>query len=273
MVGIFQPFGTGMRSARRAMSRVVPTAKRDRWRRRLLPWSTATRVTGRPAVPRTADTRPPVAVEALADRPVTRAFSGTGWSSLGSRRDRCPAATEYRGGVAVLIACGLPAADADAFGTSANEAVTLVDDLAELRRPTADRPRGAPPGARPRPSGRSGAALHAPWRGRPVRTPWSSCSGRISTGSSGTLRLQTGVDAVLLSGDLAAAGRDCRDLLAARAECGRGQIVTVFAAKGGCGKTTIAINLRGRAGRGSGAPGGARGPGPPQRRRGRHARG
>jgi pilus assembly protein CpaE len=55
--------------------------------------------------------------------------------------------------------------------------------------------------------------------------------------------LRMGIDAVLLSGDIAAAGRACRDLLNARAECGRGQVVTVFAAKGGCGKTTIAVNL------------------------------
>ena len=142
----------------------------------------------------------------------------------------------------MLIACGLPADDADAFGTSANEAVTLVDDLASF----VSRLRIAPeapllvlgpelPGALV-PSFSSLARAACP---DAVLVVLRSQVNRLER----HLLMQLGIDAVLLSGDIAAAGRDCRDLLAARVECGRGRIVTVFAAKGGCGKTTIAINL------------------------------
>jgi MinD-like ATPase involved in chromosome partitioning or flagellar assembly len=55
--------------------------------------------------------------------------------------------------------------------------------------------------------------------------------------------VKAGVDAVLPSGDLSAVGWICRDLVAARVERGCGRIITVFAAKGGCGKTMVAVNL------------------------------
>jgi MinD-like ATPase involved in chromosome partitioning or flagellar assembly len=57
------------------------------------------------------------------------------------------------------------------------------------------------------------------------------------------LAREAGVDAILPATDVPAAARTCRALLAIRAERGRGRLVTVFAAKGGCGKTTIATNL------------------------------
>jgi pilus assembly protein CpaE len=52
-----------------------------------------------------------------------------------------------------------------------------------------------------------------------------------------------GIDAVLPAGDLVTAGSACREFLLARARDAPGRMVTVFAAKGGCGKTTIAVNL------------------------------
>ncbi len=142
----------------------------------------------------------------------------------------------------MLIACGLDAADAEILGSSAGEAVTLVDDLsgvvAQLR---------TAPEATLLVLGPDLSAAQVP---RFTTLARAACPDAVVVLLRPHLNrlerhaaLQTGVDAVLLSGDLAAAGRDCRDLLAARAECGRGRIVTVFAAKGGCGKTTIAINL------------------------------
>lgn len=53
---------------------------------------------------------------------------------------------------------------------------------------------------------------------------------------------EAGLDAVLVAGDLADAGRACLSLVEAAAGR-RGRVVTVFAGKGGCGKTTIAVNL------------------------------
>jgi MinD-like ATPase involved in chromosome partitioning or flagellar assembly len=142
----------------------------------------------------------------------------------------------------VLIVCGLHSADAEALGASAGETVTLVDDLS-----------GVVAGLRAAPEATLlvlGPELPAAKVARFTTLARAACPDAVVV----LLRphvnrlerhaaLQAGVDAVLRSGDLAAAGRDCRDLLAARAECGRGRIVTVFAAKGGCGKTTIAINL------------------------------
>ena len=52
-----------------------------------------------------------------------------------------------------------------------------------------------------------------------------------------------GVSAVLPTGDLRAAARICREFLAARSAEGTGQLVTVFAGKGGSGTTTVAANL------------------------------
>ncbi|MGY1728822.1 CpaE family protein [Geodermatophilus sp. SYSU D01062] len=52
-----------------------------------------------------------------------------------------------------------------------------------------------------------------------------------------------GVDAVLPATDLAAAARSCLEFLAARAAWGQGRVVTVHAGKGGCGTTTVAVNL------------------------------
>jgi len=142
----------------------------------------------------------------------------------------------------VLIACGLHVADADALGSSAGEAVTLVDDLASLVSRLRTAPEAAllvlgpdVPGAQvPRFSSLARATCPDA-----VIVLLRHQVNRLERRAA----LQADVDAVLLSGDIGAAGRDCRDLLAARAECGRGRLVTVFAAKGGCGKTTIAINL------------------------------
>lgn len=54
---------------------------------------------------------------------------------------------------------------------------------------------------------------------------------------------EAGLDAVLPADDLAAAGRSCRELLGASLAGHRGRIVTVLAGKGGCGTTTLAVNL------------------------------
>jgi pilus assembly protein CpaE len=142
----------------------------------------------------------------------------------------------------VLIACGLHSADADVLGGSAGETVVVVDDLSGL----VARLRGAPEATLLV----LGPELPAAQVSRFTALTRAACPAAVivllrphANRLERHTALQTRIDAVLLSGDLAAAGRDCRDLLTARAECGRGRIVTVFAAKGGCGKTTIAINL------------------------------
>jgi pilus assembly protein CpaE len=57
------------------------------------------------------------------------------------------------------------------------------------------------------------------------------------------LARRAGIDAILPADDIAAAGRSCREFLTALSGRGRGRLVTVFGGKGGCGKTTIAVNL------------------------------
>jgi MinD-like ATPase involved in chromosome partitioning or flagellar assembly len=52
-----------------------------------------------------------------------------------------------------------------------------------------------------------------------------------------------GIDAILPAGDLDAVGTSCRQFLAALSAQRRGRVVTVFGGKGGCGTTTIAVNL------------------------------
>lgn len=54
---------------------------------------------------------------------------------------------------------------------------------------------------------------------------------------------EAGLDAVLPADDIAAAGHSCRELLGASLAGRRGRIVTVLAGKGGCGTTTLSVNL------------------------------
>ena len=95
-----------------------------------------------------------------------------------------------------------------------------------------------------------------------------------------TQALQSGVREVVQAGDHSALAAACRRsheisrrMLGPPARVSRGartpgQIITVFAAKGGCGKTTLATNIGGRAGQAGGPPGVLRRPGPRLRRRG-----
>ena len=140
----------------------------------------------------------------------------------------------------MLIACGLSAADADLLGVAAGETVVLHDRLA-----------AALVGLRTAPQG----AVLVLGPGLPAHQVAGYASRARAAGAVVVLlqhevnrlvrhtAVKVGVDAVLLVDDLAAVGRICRDLLAARAERGCGRIITVFAAKGGCGKTTVAVNL------------------------------
>jgi MinD-like ATPase involved in chromosome partitioning or flagellar assembly len=142
----------------------------------------------------------------------------------------------------VLIACGLSAADADELGASAGSRVELVEDLAAVLAGLRTGGEGTLLVLGPELT--AGQVLRYAAVARAAR-PDSVVvllrpdANRLERHTA----LKAGIDAVLLSGDLVAAGRTCSDLIAARAEVGRGQIVTVFAAKGGCGKTTVAVNL------------------------------
>jgi MinD-like ATPase involved in chromosome partitioning or flagellar assembly len=142
----------------------------------------------------------------------------------------------------VLIACGVAAADADVLAEAAGTTVAAADDLAGVLthlRSTDEQPLLV-----------LGPRLHAGQTGRYAALARAACPYVVVVQLRSHVNrlerqvsIQLGVDAVVLAGDLEAAGRTCRDLLAARAECGLGQVVTVFAAKGGCGKTTIAVNI------------------------------
>jgi pilus assembly protein CpaE len=142
----------------------------------------------------------------------------------------------------VLLTYGLSAADAGTLGTSAGGTVSALDDMADVLvrlRTAPESPLLVLGTGLVTPQVSRCAALARAARPDTVVVLLRPHANRLERHTA----LQAGVDAVLLSGDLAAAGRECRDLLAARAECGQGRIITVFAAKGGCGKTTVAINL------------------------------
>ena len=141
-----------------------------------------------------------------------------------------------------IVVWGFDQADQGTFASAVGGAVTPVSDAAALLRSL----RGSRdvslvvlgPGI---PHHR---ALHAAARVR-VERPGTL----LVLVRSGTNRLErqsardAGVDAVLSAGDVTAAGLSCREFLTARAAGGRGRVVTVFAAKGGCGKTMLATNI------------------------------
>jgi pilus assembly protein CpaE len=142
----------------------------------------------------------------------------------------------------MLIACGVTVSDCDDLSTGAGQPVLRMADLADalrhLRLATDDVLLVL------------GPELHAheilrfTARARAARPEAVLVLVHPGTNRQGRLAAQeAGVDAVLPADDLIATGRTCRDFLLARADDAPGRMVTVFAAKGGCGKTTIAVNL------------------------------
>jgi MinD-like ATPase involved in chromosome partitioning or flagellar assembly len=142
----------------------------------------------------------------------------------------------------MLIACGLSAHDRESLSASAGTTVTLFDDLSAVLHHLLSTPEETVLILGPELPAHE--AAHYAARSRSART-----DAVVVLLRAGANRLErsaahrAGVDVVLSSSDLAAAGRACGDILLTRAEQGHGRMVTVFAAKGGCGKTTIAVNL------------------------------
>lgn len=142
----------------------------------------------------------------------------------------------------MTIACGLDQREREELAASLGSPVTILPDvsslLAALRSGTAD-------------------VLVVLGPGLPDHQVWRTATRARATRPGSVLvalrptvnRLQrqlgrdAGLDAVLPAGDVGGAGRSCRQLVEASAAERRGGVVTVFAGKGGCGKTTIAVNL------------------------------
>jgi MinD-like ATPase involved in chromosome partitioning or flagellar assembly len=142
----------------------------------------------------------------------------------------------------MLIACGMTASDCDDVSTGAGQPVLRMADLADalrhLRLATDDVLLVLGPELH------AHETLRYTARARAARP--EAVLVLVHPGLNRQERLaaqQAGIDAVLPAGDLIAVGRACRDFLLARADDAPGRMVTVFAAKGGCGKTTIAVNL------------------------------
>jgi pilus assembly protein CpaE len=142
----------------------------------------------------------------------------------------------------MLIACGMTEYDANVLGAAAGTPATLLEDLSAILHHLCSS------------AGETvvvlGPALphhevgHFAARVRAARS--DAIVVLLRAGANRQERSaahQAGVDAILSSADLVAAGRACGDILLTRAEQGHGRVVTVFAAKGGCGKTTLAVNV------------------------------
>ncbi|HEX2075146.1 MAG TPA: AAA family ATPase [Geodermatophilus sp.] len=142
----------------------------------------------------------------------------------------------------MTIACGLSERDGDALAASLGGPVTVLADLTAVLRSL----RGARAEALVvlGPEVPHHQVLRFAARARAER---SDALIVLLRPSANRLERQSareaGVDAILPAADVPAAGRSCREFLAARSGRSRGRLVTVFAAKGGCGKTTIAANL------------------------------
>ena len=142
----------------------------------------------------------------------------------------------------MLIACGFTERDGAVLGAAAGTSVSLLEDLSailqHLRRSTGETVVVLSP-ALP-----DHEIVHFAIRVRAARP--GAVVVLLRSGVNRQERAaahRAGVDAILSSTDLVAAGRACGDILLTRAEQGHGRVVTVFAAKGGCGKTTLAVNL------------------------------
>src|SRR3954468_19811179 len=142
----------------------------------------------------------------------------------------------------MTIACGLSAQDADALARSLGAPVPVLPDVATVLRkirtaldetlmvlgPDLPDPQALRVGAQAR-AARPGTVIVLL---RPA-------ANRLDR----ELARRAGIDAILPAGDLDAAGARCREFLAAHLAVPRGRVVTVFGGKGGCGRTTIAVNL------------------------------
>src|SRR4051794_12814354 len=142
----------------------------------------------------------------------------------------------------MTIACGLSALDADALTRSLGAPVPVLPDVATVLRKI----RTAPDETLvvlgpdlPDPQGLRVAAQIRAARPGTVIVLLRPTANRLDR----ELARRAGIDAILPAGDLDAVGARCREFLAARSVPRRGRIVTVFGGKGGCGTTTIAVNL------------------------------
>jgi pilus assembly protein CpaE len=142
----------------------------------------------------------------------------------------------------VTIACGLTAADTDALAASLGAPVSLVPDVAAVLatlRATRDRTLVVLGPAVPDPQVLRFAAQVRVARPHTVVVLLRPGVNRLDR----DLVRRAGIDAILPSDDVPAAGRRCREFLDARSAGGQSRVITVFGGKGGCGKTTVAINL------------------------------
>jgi pilus assembly protein CpaE len=142
----------------------------------------------------------------------------------------------------MTLACGLSESDRDVFAAVLGGPVHLVPDVtAALRALRASR-KDLPVILGPELSTPRALRLVAQVRAARPRTlvvMLRPAANRLERQLAG----ECGVDAILPAGDIPAAARRCRLFLDTQAGAGRGRVVTVFAGKGGCGKTTIAVNL------------------------------
>ena len=142
----------------------------------------------------------------------------------------------------MTIACGLTASDTEALAASLGSPVRLLPDVAAVLaslRATPDRTLVVLGADLPHPQVlRFASQVHAA-RPQTVLVLLRPTVNRLDR----ELARRAGIDAILPANDVAEAGRMCTEFLAALAARGRGNVVTVFGGKGGCGKTTIAVNL------------------------------
>jgi pilus assembly protein CpaE len=142
----------------------------------------------------------------------------------------------------VTVACGLTTADTEALAASLGSPVRLVPDVATVLatlRATHDGTLVVLGPAVPDPQVLRFAAQVRVARPDTVVVLLRAGVNRLDR----DLVRRAGIDAILPSEDVDAAGRRCREFLDARRAGGRGRVVTVFGSKGGCGKTTVAVNL------------------------------
>jgi pilus assembly protein CpaE len=142
----------------------------------------------------------------------------------------------------VTIACGLSQDDGDALAAALGGPVTLVPDTTTARRAIR-----SIPGRTLVVLGADVPSAHVLRFAAEVRVERPETVVVLLRPSVNRLDRElagrVGIDTILPSRDLVTTGHACRDLLTGRPAAGQGRVVTVFAAKGGCGKTTIAINL------------------------------
>jgi len=195
----------------------------------------------RPCVRRTADTESSDRHPDLTERPMR------GRSVPAARSSRnvgvtAPGGHRTEGVARVTIACGVTASDTDAFAASLGAPVSLVADVAAVLatlRATRDRTLVVLGPAVPEPQVLRFAAQAQAARPQTVVVLLRPGVNRFDR----DLVRRAGIDAILPSDDVAAAGRKCREFLDARSLGGQSRVVTVFGGKGGCGKTTMAVNL------------------------------